>query len=516
MQEFMSTNCADWGNNVSMTLWGYKKFTEKDYFPMKVDSDSRATSNKDTNVPNFYSNKNISASKELKEMADNPLLIGDIFDVFTDHVADMATYDGMVLPQMDAMRWYNYKVKEVDGQGRNFISGTKQELNRIYGQSGLSYFTNLMLGINGAEPKARGVRLQNALIGRYKKVAVTAKIRVAIQQPTAFVRAYDEMDGKYLTKALATTNPVKYSKIAKQNSNLAWWKGQGYYESYLGKGLKEIIVGKNPVIQKVEDFEGWGAQTMDDLTWGVLYHASELEVKDKHPDLKGKEFTDAVVERFEDLVSKTQVVDTMLHRTDIMRSQGDLTKLATSFLTEPLKTYNMLMRSVVGAARDKDKKALRKLIRTLFVYVANAAILSMVTTTWDALRKDDDETKYTDKWLELYGQEAVDNLNPLQMIPFVKDVVDIVNAKLTGEYRNATDMTYEGITKAAQFVAHIGKKITGDNVTVSDYGLAKEGVQALSILSGVPVYNVWNDIEGVHNGFFDNCRPCRLTSLSCK
>jgi hypothetical protein len=65
-------------------------------------------------------------------------------------------------------------------------------------------------------------------------------------------------------------------------------------------------------------------------------------------------------------------------------------------------------------------------------------------------------------------------------------------------------MTYEGITKAAQFVAHLGKKVTGEDLTVSDYGLAKEGVQALSILSGVPVYNVWNDIEGVHNGFFDN------------
>jgi hypothetical protein len=142
---------------------------------MKVDSDSRATSNKDTNVPNFYSNKNISASKELKEMADNPLLIGDIFDVFTDHVADVATYDGMVLPQMDAMRWFNFRKKSVDPVGRNYIVGTKQSINRIYGKAGTQYFTNLMLGINGTEPKARGIRINNVLIGRYKKSCGNSK-----------------------------------------------------------------------------------------------------------------------------------------------------------------------------------------------------------------------------------------------------------------------------------------------------------------------------------------------------
>jgi hypothetical protein len=398
----------------------------------------------------------------------------------------------------------------VDPVGRNYIVGTKQSINRIYGKAGTQYFTNLMLGINGTEPKARGIRINNVLIGRYKKVAVTAKVRVAIQQPTSYVRALDEMEGKYLTKALATTNPIEYSKKAKEKSMLAWWKGQGYYEAYLGKGLKEILVGKNPIQQKVEDFEGWGAQTADDLTWGVLYHACELEIQDK-TNLKGKAFDDAVVERFEDLVSKTQVVDTMLHRSDIMRSQADLVKIATSFMTEPLKTYNMLLRSVVGASRDKKYN---KLIRTLFVYLLNSAILSMVTTTWDAFRKDDDETKYSERWLKMYGEEFVDNLNPANMIPFVKDVVDVVSSKLSGEYSNATDMTYDGISKFAQFFYHISKRVTGDDLTQTDYGLAKEAAQALSILSGVPVYNVWNDIEGIHNGFFDNWETKKQSSYN--
>jgi hypothetical protein len=128
----------------------------------------------------------------------------------------------------------------------------------------------------------------------------------------------------------------------------------------------------------------------------------------------------------------------------------------------------------------------------------------MVTTTWDAFRKDDDETKYTDRWLEMYGKEFVDNVNPVNMIPFVKDVVDVISSKLSGEYYSATDMTYDGIAKAAQGVVDLYKRLTGKDVTKTDYGIAKEITQALSVITGIPVVNVWNDIEGIHNGLFEN------------
>jgi hypothetical protein len=167
----------------------------------------------------------------------------------------------------------------------------------------------------------------------------------------------------------------------------------------------------------------------------------------------------------------------------------------------------MVLRSVVGAERDRDKKAYRKLIRTLFIYLFNNAILSAVTTTWDAFRKDDDETPYGERWLETYGKEFVDNVNPVNMIPFVKDVVDVISSKMTGEYYGATDMTYDGISKAALGIRHLAQRLKPDKfgkTTKSDYGISKEIVQALSILSGVPAYNVLNDIEGIHNGFFKN------------
>ena len=518
MQKFMAENCATWGNRTSMKLFGYEKFKDPNYFPIKTDSKTRATNNREaTNNQSLFANKNFSATKELTQMANNTIIIGDIFDTFADHVTDMATYDGMVLPQMDAMRWFNFTEVHIgaskDGEIKNYNS-VRKEIQRTMGEAGNKYFTNLMLGINGMEPKSRSAGFISNAIGRYKKVAVMAKVRVAIQQPTAMVRALDEMKGKYLSKALASTNPAKYSKIAKEKSMLAWWKGQGYYETYLGKNVRDMIVGKNPIEQAAEEAAGWGAQTMDDLTWGVLYHAAEYEIEDT-TDLKPgtKEFDDAVVSRFEDVVTRTQVVDTMLHRTDIMRNNNELVKMATSFMAEPLKTYNMLLRSFMKLAEDpKNKKAIKRVMRALLVYILNNAVLTAVTTTWDAFRKDDDKTAYMDRWYEIYRDTFIDNINPVNMIPVLKDVVDIFSKKLQGDYYSGTDMTYDGIEKVGQFMAHMSKRMSGEKVNKTDYGLFMEGVQAGSILSGKPVYNVLNDLEGIYNGVFENLERSKSTS----
>ena len=517
MQAFMAGPCADWGNHTSMQLYGYKKFKEKNYFPIKTDANSRdATTQESTKNVGLWKNKNMSASKELVIGANNAIVIGDIFDVFADHVTAMATYDGMVLPQMDAMRWFNFREifhgEDENGEIKNTYS-MKEEIERLYGPKGTEYFINLMLGINGMEPKARSTPLTK-FIGNYKKAAVTAKVRVAIQQPTAIIRAMDEMNGKYISKALATTNFLKYSQKAQDKSMLAWWKAQGYYETYLGKDVKEMMVGKAPVAQFVDDAAGFGAQKADDLTWGALYHAVEYEIEDTTNLKTGtKEFDDAVVKRFEDVVTKTQVVDTMLHRTDIMRSQNELTKLATSFMAEPLKTYNMVLRSVMKVASNpKDKKAIARLIRTLFVYALNSAILTAVTSAWDAFRDDDDKTPYGERFAERYVEEFRDNINPVNMLPYIKDAAEIIEAKLTGEYRYTTDMATEGISKLMTFVEHMYKRTHGERISKTDWGLTLEGLQAIQVLSGQPIYNVVNDINTIHNAITDNWETKQNTS----
>ena len=37
LQEFLSTRAADWGNEASLLMYGYKKFVTRDYFPILTD-----------------------------------------------------------------------------------------------------------------------------------------------------------------------------------------------------------------------------------------------------------------------------------------------------------------------------------------------------------------------------------------------------------------------------------------------------------------------------------------------
>lgn len=59
-----------------------------------------------------------------------------------------------------------------------------------------------------------------------------------------------------------------------------------------------------------------------------------------------------VADRFDEIVDQTQVVDSVLHRSQIMRSQDKLVQMATSFMAEPTKSYNLL----VNAVRDASEK----------------------------------------------------------------------------------------------------------------------------------------------------------------
>lgn len=80
-----------------------------------------------------------------------------IFDVFTDHITQMATYDGMVLPQKDAMRWFNYteiyKEETEDGTRKHYQS-IRKEIQRAFGEAGNRYFTETSLS-----QRQKGTRL---------------------------------------------------------------------------------------------------------------------------------------------------------------------------------------------------------------------------------------------------------------------------------------------------------------------------------------------------------------------
>ena len=73
---------------------------------------------------------------------------------------------------------------------------------------------------------------------------------------------------------------------------------------------------------------------MDMLNWAQIWEACKLETKAK--GLTGEEMLNAAALRFRDVIDRTQVVDSIFHRTEWSRSKSGMVKQATAFMSEPL------------------------------------------------------------------------------------------------------------------------------------------------------------------------------------
>jgi hypothetical protein len=430
----------------------------------------------------------------------------------------MATYEGYCLPVADALRWFNYQEKDVHTgyrpdnensiQTRNSV---KEEIDRVYGSHMKQYFVNLIRDINGEKAKTYSTNLE-WLVGNYKAAAVGANVRVAIQQPTAYTRAAYMMDTKYLTRALADSiHAPKYSKEAIEKSMIARWKSEGYYETSLGHTTKQMITGIETPMDKIQDATGILAQLGDDLTWGMIYHAVQLETKDKTDFNPGtKDFDDAVVKRFNNIIDETQVVDSVLHKSQIMRDQNALVKMATAFMAEPTKSYNMMHRSFMGDKLGTSKNALKKAVA---VFVTNSLFTAAAASIVDAFRKDDDETPWIERYLEaLIGYDVLTDddkslkdkikaavfsnvgsgLNPLNLMPYAKDIMS------TLEGYDTARMDTAGLASFYTALTQTAKYATGEsNKTL--YGVIKSDARAAAQLTGIPFYNALREFETVYN-----------------
>lgn len=525
LQKFLARDCAEWGNETSNKLYGYDKFGDPNYYPISTDKEVVATQNKDVATNSINAIKNMGFTKEVKPNAQNPIVIRDIFDVFTGHVTDMAAYHSYAAPITDLLRWYNYAEKDVDKKtGFADYTTTKGAIADLTGSRGGNYVTTLLSGLNNMERSNYFGGPTELLMGHFKAAAIAGNMRVVIQQPTAYFRAGNVISYKWLTEALAASKKTKddAKRMQDETSDISWWKSQGYWETGIGKSLKNIITGDQTAAEKFTEATMAPAGKADDITWGVLYRAVYMEQKDRF--LKnGKatdtdEFRDAVNDRFDEVIDRTQVVDSTLHRSQFMRATDPLSKTQTAFMAEPTKNLNMFIRAHADAVKsyqDNGGKISRDTYRNLvragaavtITAVVNAAAQSII----DALRHHSDDKDYIEQWLEEWRANFINNMNPLDWIPILKDLGgfgDIIKAAVTGENYNmfsgsdSSRMDMAVLNQAAQAFYRTAQYARGKG-SYTLYGVVKQNVRALSQLAGMPFYNLMRDAEALYNTLND-------------
>lgn len=489
LQKFMATACAKWGNEVSMAMYGYAKFGEPHYFPIKSSQTGVKTNDQNSGgETGLYSMLNYGFTKSLVLNANNAIDIDDIFNVVSQHAQEMSSYSAYAGAVADGMRWLNYN-------NRKTGETIKQSMLQKFGTNCEKYFTELIRDINRNKPTGNyGGELSSLLVSAQKAAAIAGNLSVVIQQPTAIARACTELTPDLIAKGIAkaTSHPMKSAEEAQAHSEIAWWKAQGFFETNMGKSMDEIITGRSTAKDKLVELTMKPAGIADDLTWGAIWEATKLWTKKFHPEVEigSDEFFNITKEKFDDVVDQTQVVDSVLHRPMILRSKNALVKMDMSFMAEPLKSANLLRNAIVDM-KNKKPNAKKRLVRVYASCVMSNVLAAAAKAIVMAFRDTGDD-EWLEKWLESFTGDLISTLNPVSIIPFVKDILTLLDGY------DVERMDMSAISGLIKFVQQM---VTSAQNGTLDTSLNLQSVykltRYLSQLTGIPVYNVLREVDTI-------------------
>lgn len=485
--QILSNEVAKYGNEASNAVYGYDKFTEKNYFPIKVDSDSLTMKN--TDLEKMMSTlKNKGMTKALQKEAYNPIMIDDIFEVAMSHIDEMTSYASYFPAIIDMQKFYNFADENGDSVHR--------ELSRVMGKGGTEYYMNLLRDLNGSRGGSNFIdKLAQGFSGPYKGSMVLANARVAAQQPTAYLRALNVIEAKYLAQGLTLPKSEANTEWenAKKYAPIAQWKAMsGSYDINVGKDLRRQFTGEKNILNAVTDLTAIPLESADEFAWKRLWYASEKKVEGTTDLKKGtEEYYKAAAEIFNEIIDATQVVDSVLNRTDAMKSTSGLVKLSTSFMSEPSKTYNMVYRTYSDFKKGKATK--KQMVSVLAVATLNAAVTSGVASLISAMRNRDKDKKYGERWLDAFIREFTDNLKPWTYVPILKDFIEALDTKQYGSNNFAT----KPITEAVRAIKALSE-FRNEDSKLGWLGNIYQASNSLNIL-GIPMHNALRDIGAFYD-----------------
>lgn len=512
LQKLTTGVLANYGNEASMKAYGYKKFTEQDYWPIKSAKEALHSS-QEKDSGNVRSIKNIGMAQAVKPGANTTLEVRSVFSTFADHASDMIDYAAWLCPMEDANRLYNFQFRDSKG---NLIQTVKDFLDEKGGKGSQDYWQKLMGDIqNGIEAKDFEplTGLFKKPIGSFKAAAVGANLRVVIQQPTAFFRASAVLAPADMARGLTggVTKGNGWEK-ALTHSPIAMRKDVGSFDISSPYTLNDRFYGKEGIANKINEKAGAPAGKADAVTWGALWNACEWQVKREKPNLRAGsgEFYSAVNEVFTNMIDQTQVVDGILQRSNIMRGHSDLAKQATSFMGEPIMSLNVFMRAWDNMRYEenpaKRSKAIKTVGRAAAALLVTDVVNAIAQSIMDATRDDDPDKDYWEKfWTAFWGLTG-DEENALQRlrsvviggnlgsnidkvggIPFAKDILSIISGYTVA--RTDMEVAEDIINASKSFIDSMG-----DNGKKTRAEALSNVIAAGAKIAGLPVSNLKREL----------------------
>lgn len=476
---YLSNDIAELGNITSNALHGYSKFGEGYYYPFRTSDEFRPTKiGKDENAMPL---KLMGFTKSVRSKSNAPVIVTDFTSTAADHINSMLTYYAFAEAQDNFMRLYNFRM--------DHNHSIKRSLSGAYGANPGKFIRAFMNDMYGGVGMSMNERDANRFLGAFKKGAVMASLSVAIQQPSSIMRAMALIDPKYFVGS-----PLKggFSE-AKKYAGTAVIKDMGSFDTATGRSAVQYITGDGAKTaygkfsEKVGDVGGWLPEKMDAITWGRMWSAVKRETAARTGlNVNSEELKVQAGKRFDEVMRLTQVYDSTLAKSELMREKNMWAKMVTAFMAEATVTYNMLMDAVIDAKGKRFGAATKSVGSVIAATILNTLLSSVIY----AMRDDDDKDA---TYFERYVKSVVGSLDPidvtLNLVPMVKDVYEIFR----GYDVERTDMSvFNDIYTYSKVLSNPDK---------SWFDRLKSGVSLAGIITGIPAKNIWRDIEGTVNTF---------------
>jgi Ni,Fe-hydrogenase III component G len=497
MQDYLSTVMGAKGNEVTMKMYGVKLFKEKFYFPLKSAKQFMFEQNE---VSGEVRIKNSGFTNKVVAKANNPVILNNFMDVWANHVNDMSMYHSFVLPLEDFNRIFNYNSPKQENVPAVSVKGTIQN---AYSPAAVNYIKQLITDLNGGAMSDPRETIAKSLTARFKKAKVFSSLSVVIQQPSAIGRAFALVDPKYFHPTVDGMNHDELWAELKQYAPVSVIKEMGYFDTNMGKSTQDFIKAKeySSFKEKAKAFFVDGdyrdeilskaPALADELTWCAIWNAVKRETLAKNPglDIKSEPFLMLAGARFTEVVTKTQVYDSVLARSANMRSKSGLMSMVTSFMAEPTTAINML-----EDALRKRKRGYKGYAGRVFASVAVSVILNnaLVALVY-GMRDDDEDETFAEKYMQAFVSGMIDDINPLTYLPYLKDMWSL----LQGYDVERTDMSL--VSDLADAMKSLVKAYTSEDGDV--VGAWHDMVGSVANIGGVPLDNIRREINGAVNFF---------------
>lgn len=494
MSEYLTKEMGTLANEVSQEMYGYSKFTETNYWPIDVHRGSVTKSFGE--VKGDPTLENSGATKTLVEKANNALVIKSALDVFDKHTTWAAAYNAYV-PALADMR-HVLNTRDVDG------TTIASLLNDKFGERTEKYIDNFMNLVNSGK-LSHGLwndKISKKLLRNFKAASVGMNLSVVIKQPVSYIRAADVINPKYLLQALKfesqKTRRANMAEMLKYNP-IARIKDWGFADMGFGKNQRQLYDKSAMALSdKISEVSGFLPSQADKVTWARIWQAVKLEQQ-----AKGIYDVARWAERFREVISSTQVVNTIFTTPPILNEDSALTSMVTAFMAEPLKSFNMLHEAI-------ESKNAAQIRRTAATLITNTFAIAIIDTAFKHLRQKEDEEETT--ILSLTGEVLLNMLeDTLSMLPYARDMIsifqgyDVERADLTG-----IDKLWKSLSSTVNDVA---AAVSGGEPRGTVILHIKDVVAGLSVVTGIPAGNIWRDIESVLRSFAQNTGNADLEYL---